>query len=173
MLDTYLQGLRTHYARCTIPDFDPNNGNENAKFLFVLEAPGPLAMETGVVSYDNPDQTARNFRDQLHEACIRREDIAIWNLVPWYVGDEDRRQIRPVQRDEVAAGIGHLLELLLLLPKLQCVVLVGGIARKAHLALSSATTARILTSHHSSARAMTAARYAENVAIFKNLQAKT
>lgn len=51
-----------------VPDFDPYNGNEGARYLFILEAPGPKAVETGFVSFENPDQTARNFRDQLEAA---------------------------------------------------------------------------------------------------------
>ena len=73
-----------------VPDFDPDNGNETAKYLFVLEAPGPKAVETGFVSFENPDQTARNFRDQLEKAQINRSEIVVWNIVPWYVGMKRR-----------------------------------------------------------------------------------
>jgi hypothetical protein len=33
-----------------VPDFDPSNGNENAKFLFLLEAPGAKAVKSGFIS---------------------------------------------------------------------------------------------------------------------------
>jgi uracil-DNA glycosylase len=42
-----------------VPGFDPLNGNENARFLFVLEAPGPKAVARGIISFDNEDQTAK------------------------------------------------------------------------------------------------------------------
>ncbi len=45
-----------------VPGFDPKNGNELARYLFVLEAPGPQAIKTGSISFDNPDRTAANFR---------------------------------------------------------------------------------------------------------------
>ncbi|MSQ51674.1 MAG: hypothetical protein EXR28_07280 [Betaproteobacteria bacterium] len=69
-----------------VPGFDPKNGNERAKYLFLLEAPGPRAVETGQISFDNPDPTARNLRCQLKAAGIAREEIALWNTVPWFIG---------------------------------------------------------------------------------------
>ena len=66
-----------------VPRIDPQNGNEEARILFVLEAPGAQAVKTGFVSFDNPDQTARNFREQLIRAGIDRSEIVIWNIVPW------------------------------------------------------------------------------------------
>ena len=158
-----------------IPDFDPGNGNEIAKYLFVLEAPGPKAVETGYISFENPDQTARNFREQLEVAQISRDEIVIWNIVPWYVGNEARTQIRRVQRDETALGTQYLLQLVKLLPNLRCIVLVGGAARRAHVPLSAATTARILSCHHPSPRAMNlqpSAR-AENVEVFRFMRIST
>ena len=152
-----------------VPAFDPDNGNETAKYLFILEAPGPKAVETGIVSFENPDQTARNLRDQLEQAQINRKDIAVWNIVPWYVGNEERTQIRAVQRDEVTLGTHYLKQLLKLLPNLRCIVLVGGAARKAHVPLSAATAVRILSCHHPSPRAMNLLPSAkvENIEVFK------
>ncbi|MFN7696171.1 MAG: uracil-DNA glycosylase [Burkholderiales bacterium] len=158
-----------------VPDFDPGNGNEVAKYLFVLEAPGPKAVETGFISFENPDQTARNFRQQLGLAQICRNDIVVWNIVPWYVGNDAMTQIRAVQRDEITLGTQYLLQLLKLLPNLRCIVLVGGAARRAHVPLSAATTARILSCHHPSPRAMNlqpAAR-TENVEVFRFMRLST
>ena len=158
-----------------VPDFDPNNGNETAKYLFVLEAPGPKAVETGFVSFDNPDQTAKNFRDQLEKAQINRSDIVVWNIVPWYVGNEEKTQIRSVQRDEISVGSEYLRQLLKLLPELRCIVLVGGAARKAHVPLSSATAVRIISCHHPSPRAMNLqpSAQAENIEVFKFMRIST
>lgn len=64
------------------PGFDLANGNERAKFLFLLEAAGPKAVETGIISFDNPDLTARNLRDQLAAAGIVWSEIALWNVIP-------------------------------------------------------------------------------------------
>jgi hypothetical protein len=115
-LSSFVKRIRAEqHLGCEVPDFDPNNGNEAARYLFILEAPGPKAVETGQVSFDNPDQTARNFRDQLEQAQMSRKDIAVWNIVPWYVGNEERTQIRAVLRDEVSVGTEYLKQLLKLL----------------------------------------------------------
>ena len=68
-----------------VPGFDPENANEQARYLFLLEAPGPKALQTGYVSLNNPDPSARNFRRQLSKAGIEAQEIAIWNVVPWYL----------------------------------------------------------------------------------------
>jgi uracil-DNA glycosylase len=158
-----------------VPDFDPANGNEGARYLFVLEAPGPQAVKRGIVSFRNPDQTARNFRRQLEQAQIVDKDIAIWNIVPWYVGNQERTRIRAVQGEEVAIGTRYLKQLLDLLPELRCIVLVGGAARKAHVTLSAATAVRILSCHHPSPRVMNLlpAAEAENVEVFRFMRGTT
>jgi len=154
-----------------VPGFDPQNGNEKAKFLLVLEVPGPKACATGYVSFENPDATAANLRYQLSEAGVDRKDIALWNVVPWYVGNEAKTLIRAPTREEVQIGTEYLKLLIGLLPKLRCVVLVGSTARQAHIALSSMTDARILACHHPSPRVHNGnpKATAENVAIFRHM----
>ena len=158
-----------------VPGFDPKNGNEHAKYLFLLEAPGPKAVQTGQVSFENPDPSARNFRKQLHEAGITREEIAIWNVVPWYIGDGAGTSIRAVTSSDVRAGIEYLTPLVSAMPNLRCIVLVGGAARKVHVFLSSVTPARIVSCHHTSARVLNVNQHAanENIEIFRFLKATT
>jgi uracil-DNA glycosylase len=68
-LDDFVKRIRLEQGLDReVPGFDPKNGNESAKFLFVLEAPGAKAVNTGFISFENPDQTAANFRYQLQEA---------------------------------------------------------------------------------------------------------
>ncbi|MGE5199312.1 MAG: hypothetical protein ACM3H9_06705 [Rhodospirillaceae bacterium] len=55
-----------------IPCFDPADGGTDADILFLLEAPGPRAVQSGFVSRDNPDETAKNFLLPCHEARIDR-----------------------------------------------------------------------------------------------------
>jgi uracil-DNA glycosylase len=74
-LERFVQKIRSEQGLSTeVPGFDPLNGNENARFLFVLEAPGPKAVKkTGVISFDNPDQTARvgrNNQRALRRMCL-------------------------------------------------------------------------------------------------------
>jgi uracil-DNA glycosylase len=152
-----------------VPGFDPANGNENAKFLFLFEAPGPKALKSGRISFDNPDPSARNFREQLAAAGISRTEIAVWNTVPWYIGNEDRSVIRSAVGSDIAEGIEYLKPLIAAMPTLEFIILVGAAARKAHVFLSRITTVRIVSCHHTSARAQNANRAAakENVDVLR------
>jgi len=132
-LTRYVAQLRAWVGGiASIPDFDPWDGGVNAEVLFLLEAPGAKAVETGFISRNNPDETAKNFFLLNQEAGISRERTVIWNIVPWYIGTGTR--IRPANPTDIAQGIGPLAELLPLLPVLHAVVLVGkkaGAARSA------------------------------------------
>lgn len=152
-----------------VPGFDPLNGNEAARFLFVLEAPGAKAVSTGHISYDNPDQTARNFRTQLQSAGVLRNDIALWNVVPWYLGNESRTKIRAANVSDVKLGLQYLTAVIAAMSGLKAVILVGGAARQAHVYLSHQTPARILSCHHPSPKSQNSNRAAkdENIAIFR------
>lgn len=120
-----------------VPGFDPMNGNEQARFLFVLEAPEAKAVKTGCISFDNPDQTARNFKAHLTGAGIERADIAIWNIVPWYLGNQEGTRIRAATAADTKQGLKYLSAVIDSMPKLHAIVLVGGAARQAHVHLSS------------------------------------
>jgi uracil-DNA glycosylase len=154
-----------------VPNFDPNNGNEVARFLFLLEAPGPKAIETGFISFDNPDETARNFKRQLTSAGINRKDIALWNVVPWYLGNASQTKISAATSQDVKRTLHYLKELLGLLSNLECIVLVGAAARKSHVYLSQHTKLRILSCHHPSPRAINISPEFddENISVFKTL----
>lgn len=153
-----------------VPNFDPLNGNENARILFVLEAPGAKAVKTGYISFDNPDQSARNFRDQLQKAGIDRSEIAIWNIVPWYLGDGYK--IRAAGVSDVLKGLNYLNELIILLKKLEFIVLVGGAARRAHAFLSHKVKIRILGCHHPSPKVVNnnPNMAKENILVFKMMR---
>lgn len=152
-----------------VPGLDPLNGNEHARYLFVLEAPGPKAVASGVISIDNPDQTARNFRNQLEAAGITRTEIALWNVVPWYLGNAGRTKIRGAKASDVKQGLAYLSAAVACIRGLECIVLVGSAARQAHVHLSHETRVRILSCHHPSPRVLNSfpAVAAENIAIFR------
>jgi len=152
-----------------VPGLDPLNGNEHARYLFVLEAPGPKAVASGVISIDNPDQTAKNFRNQLDVAGIPRSDIALWNVVPWYLGNSARTKIRGAKMSDVKQGQAYLSAAVACISSLECIVLVGGAARQAHVHLSHETRVRILSCHHPSPRVLNSfpSAAAENIAIFR------
>ena len=151
-----------------IPHFDPQNGNENARFLFVMEAPGAKAVKSGYISFENNDLTAKNFRNQLAAAGVDRKDIAIWNAVPWYIGNVEQTRIRAANGADVKQGLAYLVEIVSSIKNLQCIVLMGDAARKAHIYLSQHTKARILSCHHPSPRVMNLSPELadENIAVF-------
>ncbi len=86
-----------------VPMFEPGNGNKRAKFLLVLEAPGSQAIESGIVSIENQNPTARNLKELLKNSKIDKSEIAIWNIVPWYVGSEDRSKLKKLTISTCAA----------------------------------------------------------------------
>ncbi|MES2907681.1 MAG: uracil-DNA glycosylase [Pseudomonadota bacterium] len=158
-----------------VPCFDPKNGNERAKYLFLLEAPGPKAVESGIISFDNPDPTAKNLQEQLTSAGISREEVAVWNIVPWYIGNETGTSIRAATGQDVRAGTQYLAPLVSAMPNLCCIILVGRAARESHLLLSRITSARIVCCHHPSARVLNLnpAANNENIEIFNFIKATT
>ncbi|WP_093288681.1 uracil-DNA glycosylase [Solimonas aquatica] len=152
-----------------VPAFDPRNGNESAIFLFLLEAPGAGAVTSGIVSFENHDQTAKEFQRQLAAAGISREQIAIWNTVPWYVGSEGIERIRAAQGSDIQAGLQYLEPVIRAMPNLRYIVLMGGAARRAHVFLSRITTARIVSCHHTSPKVSANNKLArdENIAVLR------
>jgi uracil-DNA glycosylase len=164
-----VERIRSEKPGLIVPGFDPLNGNEKARFLFVLEAPGPKAVATNVISFDNPDPTAENFRAQLKDAGVARNELALWNVVPWYLGNKEGKKIRGAKASDVKLGLNYLLEVIAAMTKLQCVVLVGGAARRAHIHLSHQTTARILSCHHPSPKVQNTVygAAAENTSVFR------
>jgi uracil-DNA glycosylase len=155
-----------------VPEFDPDNGNEQARYLFLLEAPGPKAIQSGYISLNNPDPTARNFRHQLSHTGIEAEDIALWNIVPWYLGDQQHKKIRKARTSDIEAGLKYIPAVVSAMPKLECIILVGAAARQAHVPLSALTQVRILSCHHPSAQCLNANPDAEkeNISVFRFMQ---
>ena len=129
-LTDFVRRLRSRMGPdTTIPYFDPWDGGINAEVLFLLEAPGPKASQSGFISRNNPDETARNFFELNQQTGIDRKRTVVWNVVPWYIGSGSR--IRPANAIDIDKGTESLGELLQLLPKLRAIVLVGQKARKA------------------------------------------
>lgn len=168
--------IKTENHLCNeVPGFDPKNGNEKARYLFLLEAPGPKAVESRQISFDNPDPSAREFKNQLEAAGIARDEIAIWNVVPWYIGNSDASAIRAATREDIQDGMRYLPVLLKAMPNLKCIVLVGGATRRTHMFLSRLTTARIVSCHHPSLRAVNSNPKVseENIELFRFIKATT
>ena len=63
----FIERLRERMGpQAAIPFIDPWDGGVEAEVLFLLEAPGPKARNSGFVSMNNPDETAKNF----FEICL-------------------------------------------------------------------------------------------------------
>jgi uracil-DNA glycosylase len=150
-LTEYVEKLRKERGEGQlIPYFDPCDGGVNAKVLFLLEAPGGKAVESGFISRNNPEPAAKNMLTFLKEAVIPRHATVIWNIVPWYVGASDR--IRAVNTADLAEALPYLPELFGILQHLKVVVLVGGITRRAEKELSRMISMPIITVCHPSQR---------------------
>jgi uracil-DNA glycosylase len=155
-----------------IPYFDPCDGGVKARALFLLEAPGARAVESGFVSRNNPDPTARNMCDLLAIASLPRARSVLWNAVPWYVGSG--RKIRPARGSDIDEASHHLDNLLRLLPALQVVVLVGLKARSIEARLKDLTHAEVLWTYHPSGRVFNIwpDKQAQVLAVFRQAERK-
>lgn len=110
-----------------LPFFDPADGGAQARVLLLLETPGPAVSRTRFVSMDNPDGTAENLRCLLHLSGLRRQEVAMWNAVPWQMSEGGVVTPRPQQHAESVPLTRHLLARL---PDLRVVVLIGRHAGK-------------------------------------------
>jgi uracil-DNA glycosylase len=148
-LTTFVSEIRAAENRQNeIPFFDPLDGGIEAKFLFVLEAPGPQAVKSGFISRNNPDESAKNMFLLLKEAGFARGDTLLWNIVPWYIGDGTK--IRGANRSDVTRGLVYLQKLLTLLEQLQCLILVGQKAASARVEIAKIWNRPIYETPHPS-----------------------
>ena len=120
-----------------VPYFDPMDGGSNARALFLLEAPGPKAVQSGFVSRNNPDETAKNMFLALRDADLTRNDTVLWNIVPWYLGSGSK--IQPARARDVEDGKAYVPRLLEMLPRLKVIALVGRKAQGIRAWLESGT----------------------------------
>ncbi|MBC8103279.1 MAG: N-acetylglucosamine-6-phosphate deacetylase [Cytophagales bacterium] len=140
-----------------VPWFDPADGGTDAQILLLLETPGGRGAGSGFVSSNNPDSTARNLWEMREASGLKREQTLIWNIVPWYVGEEDWGRTRGSREDEVAKGAKHLERLLGLLPHLRVVVTMGVMARAGwqHVPSSVAARCQVMHTWHPSDQSLT------------------
>lgn len=125
-LTAYVRGLKAALG----PDkvvlwFDPWDGGIEAQILMLLEAPGGKAVGSGFISMNNPDPSARFVHQTVEDVGLDRYKLVAWNVVPWYVGNEERSRIRAVNSEERTQGVRLLEGLLPLLPRLRVVLTLG------------------------------------------------
>lgn len=110
-----------------LPFFSAADGGVLARVLLLPETPGPAVSRTEFVSMSNPDGTAENLRCLLHLSGLRRQDVAMWNAVPWQMSEGGAVTFQPKHNTE---AVPLTRQLLALLPDLK-VVLVGRHAERA------------------------------------------
>ncbi|MCW8060212.1 uracil-DNA glycosylase family protein [Agrobacterium tumefaciens] len=147
-LNDYRNRLRKVSGR-DIPNFDPFDGGVSARLLILLETPGPSAVtcDRRFVSIDNPTGTAKNLRDALAHAGIKRHEIIVWNTVPWV-----RLTKTPITIAERSDGIDGLADLLPMLSAVKAAVLAGAVAGEARQVIEQAGIETILAPHPSPVR---------------------
>jgi hypothetical protein len=126
------------------PDVDPNNGGINAKVLFFLETPGPKAVN-GLVSRDNLDPTARNFKSACDEVGLAREIMALWNVVPQCLSTPER-SVNPT-RAQIKAALPATLDFIGRFHNLRVIVFCGVSARYAMKKLDTGSVKKLGTYH--------------------------
>jgi uracil-DNA glycosylase len=155
-LTAYVAALRVKYPRLEFPDFDPLGGGINARYLFLLEKPGPKTSRagggSGFISVCNDDPTAEATWRFMQEAGIEVTDSVHWNVIPGWDG------ARKYRSSDIYAGIDELPALLALLPLLEVVFLLGGPAAKAYPTLRKWGRHAVVSDHPSP---LVRARYPE------------
>lgn len=112
----------------SVPDVDRNDAGVNAKILFFLETPGPQAVN-GVVSRNNSDPTARNFKAMCELVGLSYSTTALWNVVPYCLSTKDR-SINPTHL-HIRASLGDTLEFIECFQGLRAIVFCGASAKYA------------------------------------------
>jgi uracil-DNA glycosylase len=119
-----------------VPWIEPLDGGVQAKILFLLEAPGKMAVKSGFISRNNPDGTAKNFLRINNKVNIPRETTVTFNIVPWYLGNNNQTKIRPAGFDDILKGAQYLDKFIQMINQLEIVVLMGKPAEMAAILLS-------------------------------------
>lgn len=127
-LVTYREELGSKTGK-VIPSFDPEDGGARAELLLLLSHvdgdPGSTKAGSSFISVENEDPTAGNLRRVVTDLGLNRENLLIWNVVPWQDGDAKK---------EAGQGAMHLARLVQLLPDLRGIAVLskeGAVVRAA------------------------------------------
>lgn len=89
--------------KVVIPANDPANGQcgDEIDILFVNERPGPKAIDTGLISFENPDGSAPRFKRLFKNVfgLQYRKKIFITNAVLWCPKIKNYRNTTPTPRE--------------------------------------------------------------------------
>lgn len=132
-LRKHVARLKAKYPNDFVPDFEYENGGDDAEILFLFEKPGPMTDPrnrrkgkggSGKISQHNPDLTAAATKEFLNRAGINPKNVILWNVVSSWNGT-----IR-VNPEEIHRAIDDVNSLLKILKNLKTVILVGLRAQK-------------------------------------------
>jgi len=165
-MQNVLEKIRSGSALWT-PDFEPGNGNAQARILFLMQDPGPRVPETGVVSQHNPDPTARNFKRLLDDNVISYRNIALWNVYPYF---RSNQRLAPTA-SQIEGAFPQLQLLVEHMPNLKHIVCLGRSAQRISKMLRQAyPELEIHDAFHTSQRAMNQEHCrSHNEIVFKRL----
>lgn len=158
-LTRWVELLRTEGLE--VPDFDPEDGGVHARALFLLESPGPRAVQTRFVSRDNPDPSARNMAAALDLAGFGRSDTILWNVVPYCVSTRERNQNATMQQIRAAAPLTQAL--VDMLANLKAVTFCGRRAQVMLPLLKFGTGVRVFSTFHPGAQSFNRERCRNDV----------
>ena len=124
-INAYVTSIEAKTGHSPIPRPDPICGMANARTIFVHHSPNKAAVESGLISGENKDQTAPCVMELIGETGINTLDTIGWNLVPWALPDFRH----PTKQDGIE-GLPYLQNLFPLLEDLKVVFLFGGFVRQ-------------------------------------------
>ena len=134
-----------------VPFADPNDGGIYAKTLFLMETPGPQAVQSGFVSCDNPDPAALNMKTSLDHAGFERNDYVLWNVVPQCISTKD--QNRSASAGQIKAAAPDTQAFISRLERLMVIVFCGRQAQRAIRYLNIPNGIEMLMTFHTGAKA--------------------
>lgn len=129
-LTRWVESVRDRLDPChaaTVCDFDPDGGGIEALVLYLAQDPSSTAADTGFISPDNNDGSARATTEACRAAGLASTERVHWNVYPWWLKAPCDARVRR----ETELAHTFLVELLDRLDEVASVVLIGGKALKA------------------------------------------
>ena len=120
------QWIKNYKAKgIDMPWIDPADGGVNARILILLQSPARSNLVPRFVSQDNPGPSQQNLNSFLKQARIKRENIIIWNTIPWLTLHNEN--VSPT-KENINKGIAIIKTLMPLLKNVSIVILAGAVA---------------------------------------------
>ncbi len=120
------QWIKNYKAKgIDMPWIDPADGGVNARILILLQSPARSNLAPRFVSQDNPGPSQQNLNSFLKQAKIKRENIIIWNTIPWLT--LYNKNIAPT-KENINKCIAIIKTLIPLLKNISIVILAGAVA---------------------------------------------